>query len=175
MKIMQTISYLRCQIYKYKQFQNNQKNQNNQSWLQTNQSNPVNQSQHGFTLLEVLVALGIAATSLISLYTLANQLIKSAIALDSRQAALWCADNQMVLASLKPFAPSLGETSHDCSQMGEEFVIQQRVATTPNPLFRRIELAVFAKTAGTQTTTERLAFLTTVIPKNLSEQGERNE
>jgi general secretion pathway protein I len=106
---------------------------------------------------------------------LANQLIKSAVALDARQAALWCADNQMVLVSLKPFAPALGETSHDCNQMGEEFVIQQRITTTPNPLFRRIELAVFAKTTGTQNTTERLAFLATVIPKNISEQGDRHE
>jgi general secretion pathway protein I len=115
-------------------------------------------------LLEVLVALGIAATSLIALYTLANQLLNSSVALEARQAALWCADNHLVSVSLESYAPPVGETQHQCKQMNTEFTVKQVVSNTLNPLFRRIELSVYATNAVEQTGTNgRLAFLTTVI------------
>lgn len=120
--------------------------------------------QLGFTLLEVLVALGIAATALVSLYTLAGQLLKSSAALDVRQAALWCADNRLVTVSLSQFAPPLGESPHACSQLGREYTVKQTIIATPNPLFRRIELGVFAK--EDRSASERLAFLATVIPQD---------
>jgi general secretion pathway protein I len=121
-------------------------------------------SQTGFTLLEVLVALGIAATALVSLYTLAGQLLKGSTALEVRQAALWCADNQMVTVALTQFAPPLGQTQHPCKQLGREYTVKQQIISTPNPMFRRIELSVFAKDAPD--TGERLAFLATVIPQD---------
>ena len=120
--------------------------------------------QNGFTLLEVLVALGIAATALVSLYTLAGQLLKGSNALETRQAALWCADNHLVTVSLRQFAPPLGESSHACSQLGRDYVVKQQIIGTPNPLFRRIELSVYAKNAVDNS--ERLAFLATVIPQD---------
>jgi general secretion pathway protein I len=120
--------------------------------------------QRGFTLLEVLVALGIAATALVSLYTLAGQLLKGSNALEVRQAALWCADNHLVTVALGQFAPPLGETQHACSQLGRAYSVKQNIISTPNPLFRRIELSVYAKEATD--TSERLAFLATVIPQD---------
>jgi general secretion pathway protein I len=101
------------------------------------------QHQAGFTLLEVLVALGIAATALVSLYTLAGQLLKGSAALDERQAALWCADNQLVTVFLNQYAPPLGNTQTQCQQRGRAYVVKQFITATPNPLFRRIELSVF--------------------------------
>lgn len=125
------------------------------------------QHQTGFTLLEVLVALGIAATALVSLYTLAGQLMKGSAALDTRQAALWCADNHLVTVSLNQFAPPLGASEHPCQQRGREYTVKQQINPTPNPLFRRIELSVHAKT---DTASERLAFLATVIPQDTGRQ-----
>lgn len=125
--------------------------------------------QHGFTLLEVLVALGIAATALVSLYTLAGQLLKGSTALEHRQAALWCADNHLVTVFLSQFAPPLGETQHPCSQLNRDYTVFQVINATPNPLFRRIELSVYAKQASGASTVaagERLAFLATVIPQD---------
>jgi general secretion pathway protein I len=120
--------------------------------------------QTGFTLLEVLVALGIAATALVSLYTLAGQLLKGSTALEVRQAALWCADNHLVTVALGQFAPPLGESPHPCSQLGRDYTVKQNIISTPNPLFRRIELSVYARDAVD--TGERLAFLATVIPQD---------
>jgi general secretion pathway protein I len=120
--------------------------------------------QQGFTLLEVLVALGIAATSLIALYTLANQLLSSASALDERQAALWCADNHLVSVSLMPSPPLVGEVRLDCKQIGRDFVIKRVINTTPNPLFNRIELSVYPFATSNPDSTGRVAFLTTLIP-----------
>lgn len=131
--------------------------------LAATQSSKLAHGQQGFTLLEVLVALGIAATALVSLYTLAGQLIKGSAALDERQAALWCADNQLVTVNLNQFAPPLGESQSTCQQRGRDYVVKQLINPTPNPLFRRIELSVFA---STNSTSERLAFLATVIPQD---------
>ncbi len=125
------------------------------------------QRQTGFTLLEVLVALGIAATALVSLYTLAGQLMKGSAALDTRQAALWCADNHLVTVSLNQFAPPLGASEHPCQQRGRDYTVKQQINPTPNPLFRRIELSVHAKA---DTASERLAFLATVIPQDAGRQ-----
>jgi general secretion pathway protein I len=128
--------------------------------------------QMGFTLLEVLVALGIAATALVSLYTLAGQLLKGSTALEARQAALWCADNHLVTVFLNQFAPAIGETQHPCSQLNRDYTVFQVINPTPNPLFRRIELSVYAKSASgaPRTGNERLAFLATVIPQDAGKQ-----
>jgi general secretion pathway protein I len=134
--------------------------------MNTVSQNPCRNS-HGFTLLEVLVALGIAATSLIALYTLANQLLNNAAGLELRQAALWCADNRLVTVSLDPNAPPIGETQHNCSQMNSNFIVNQVITNTPNPLFRRIELSVYAENNAKESQGEgRLAFLTTVMMLN---------
>jgi general secretion pathway protein I len=125
---------------------------------------PIPRQQRGFTLLEVLVALGIAATALVSLYTLAGQLLKGSTALDMRQSALWCADNQLVSVALTQFAPPLGPSEHACDQLGRAYTVKQQIIGTPNPMFRRIELSVYAKQASD--TSERLAFLATVIPQD---------
>lgn len=125
-----------------------------------------NNHQRGFTLLEVLVALGIAATALVSLYTLAGQLLKGSAALDARQAALWCADNHLVTVSLNQFAPPLGVSEHPCQQRGRDYSVKQQINATPNPLFRRIEISVHVKADNG----ERLAFLATVIPQDAGAQ-----
>lgn len=120
-------------------------------------------SARGFTLLEVLVALGIAATSLVALYSLAGQLSSSAGALELRQWALWCADNRLVAASLDIPAPPLGQTEHACTQAGRTFAVTQTISTTPNAKMRRIELSVNLNAAPAPRS-ERLAFLATVLP-----------
>lgn len=123
-------------------------------------------SNKGFTLLEVLVALGIAATSLVALYTLANQLLNNSLALDARQAALWCADNHLVMLSLEESAPLVGESDSPCTQMNLDFSVKQVVSNTLNSSFRRVELSVYAVNAVDKTrinTNERLAFLTAVM------------
>lgn len=134
--------------------------------MKTVSINPCHHSR-GFTLLEVLVALGIAATSLIALYTLANQLLNNAAGLELRQAALWCADNHLITVSLDPNAPPIGETQHSCTQMNSAFIVKRVMANTPNPLFRRIELSVYAENNVKESQGEgRLAFLTTVMMIN---------
>jgi general secretion pathway protein I len=97
-------------------------------------------------------------------------LLKGAAALETRQSALWCADNQLVTVFLSQYAPPMAETQHPCAQLGRSYAVVQVISPTPNPLFRRIELSVYAATAGetvsADSKAERLAFLATVIPQD---------
>lgn len=127
----------------------------------------------GFTLLEVLVALGIAATSLMAMYALAGLMLQGTAAVDQRAAALWCADNQLITVSLGRFAPPAGRVEANCTQMRRDYVVEQVISPTPNPLLRRIELSVFAKGVGSSYEngrSERLAFLATVLPNDAGAQ-----
>ena len=122
--------------------------------------------QTGFTLLEVLVALGIAATSLMAMYSLSGQMLQSTAAVDQRAAALWCADNQLITVSLARFAPPAGRLEAECTQLGRRYTVEQVVSPTPNPLLRRIEISVFDRTATNADKGGRLAFLATVLPND---------
>jgi general secretion pathway protein I len=68
--------------------------------------------------------------------------------------------------SLNQFAPPLGASEHPCQQRGRDYTVKQQINPTPNPLFRRIELSVFAKAQ----ISERVAFLATVIPQDAGAQ-----
>ena len=127
----------------------------------------------GFTLLEVLVALGIAATSLMAMYSLAGQMLQGTAAIDHRQAALWCADNQLISVSLLRFAPNASKSEADCTQLGHTYTVSQQIMGTPNPMLRRIELSVYHKADPLKPDgqkSERLAFLATVLPNDAGPQ-----
>ncbi len=97
---------------------------------------------HGFTLVEILVALAIVAIALTAGMRALAQATDTASALKARTLALWVAQNRLAAAQIATPWPALGNYTGDASQAGARFVWQANVATTPNPAFRRIEIAV---------------------------------
>jgi general secretion pathway protein I len=97
----------------------------------------------GFTLIEVLVALGIVAIALVAGLQASAALTNNAQRQNDVLLAHVCAENELVRLKLAKQLPSVGEADQPCEQAGQAFVTRLRVSPTPNPNFRRVDAQVF--------------------------------
>ncbi len=99
-------------------------------------------SAAGFTLIEVLVALGIVAIALMAGLRATDALTRNA----SRQSTQWlaqiCAENEFSRLRLSRQVPPLGESSMNCLLAGLSLQVNLSVQVTPNPNFRRVDARV---------------------------------
>lgn len=98
--------------------------------------------QGAFTLIEVLVALTLLAVALAAGMRALAQAADGAGTLKARTLALWVAQDRLALAQIAPELPGLGTTRGQAEQAGNAFVWREAVTGTPNPAFRRIDIAV---------------------------------
>ena len=124
--------------------------------------NPWPSSQRGITLVEVLVGLIILSIALLAALRGIAAIANTQTAVSTRQAALWSADNWHIQMQLQQEWPDLGTTLTPCPQMQYQFICQRKVISTPNPLFRRVEIGVFLKGDG-DLNSSQLAWLVQVI------------
>ena len=96
----------------------------------------------GFTLLEVLVALAVAALALGAGLRAAGVLTDNAQRLGDVVAAQWCADNQLTELRLRRLFPGVGDSDFSCEQLGRTFSGKLVTRPTPNPSFRRVDALV---------------------------------
>lgn len=96
----------------------------------------------GFTLVEVLVALGIAALALGAGLQAAGALTRNAQRQGDVLLAQLCADNELVRQRLSRQLPGTGENRALCEQARQTLQVVTSVHPTPNPNFRRIDTQV---------------------------------
>jgi general secretion pathway protein I len=96
----------------------------------------------GFTLVEVVVALGIVAVALLAGLQATSGLLRHADRQVDVVLAQLCADNEQARLRLANQLPGLGTSSHACEQAGAVYTSEITVSTTPNPGFRRIDVRV---------------------------------
>lgn len=96
----------------------------------------------GFTLIEVLVALGITAMALVAGLKATAALTDNAMRQSDMLLAQLCAANELIRLRLAQQMPGVGETSVRCEQGGQAFDVALVVAPTPNPNFRRVDALV---------------------------------
>jgi general secretion pathway protein I len=104
-------------------------------------------ADRGFTLIEVLVALGIVALALMTGLKATQALTTSA---QRQSELLWaqlCADNALNSLRLSRQLPGMGDTSLDCPQAQQSFRVQLSVRPTPNPAFRRVDAQVWLQSS----------------------------
>ena len=94
---------------------------------------------HGFTLIEVLVALAIVAVTLGAGIQAAGALTQNAQRLGEVSEAQWCADNELSNLRLTRQFPGVGDIDFQCEQFDRLYLGKLVVRPTPNPNFRRID------------------------------------
>ena len=98
---------------------------------------------HGFTLLEVLVALVIVGTALGAGLRAIGSLAQNSAGLRASMMATWSAENRLVQIRLSRQFLEIGKRSFDCPQGDLHLVCQEEVFSSPNPRVRRVEVSVF--------------------------------
>jgi len=99
-------------------------------------------SARGFTLVEVLVALAIVATTLIAGLQASAAMTRNAQRQGDRVLAQLCAENTLSQVRLLRQLPDTGERSAPCEQAGQTLTVVTEVQPTPNPNFRRLQARV---------------------------------
>lgn len=103
---------------------------------------PKSPSNHGFTLIEVLVALGIVAIALMAGLRSNDALSRNAARQSTQWLAQICAENEFSRLRLSRQVPPVGESSASCLQAGLDLQVTLSVQVTPNPNFRRVDAKV---------------------------------
>ena len=96
----------------------------------------------GFTLIEVLVALGIVAIALLAGFQSSSALTRSAQRQSDLQLSHLSAENELVKARLTKQMPGVGDNVVPCEQAGRALAVKVSVRPTPNPSFRRMDAQV---------------------------------
>ena len=96
----------------------------------------------GFTLIEVLVALGIVAVALLAGLRATGALTHNAERQTLAMLGQICAENELIALRLLRQLPNTGTRQIDCAQAGHTLQVQLQVQTTPNPNFRRVDARV---------------------------------
>lgn len=98
--------------------------------------------QRGFTLVEVLVALGIVAIALMAGLQATSALTRNAQRQSDLLLAQMCAENELIKARLTRQLPGVGDSQLACEQGGRVLAVALTVRPTPNPNFRRVDVKV---------------------------------
>jgi len=100
----------------------------------------------GFTLIEVMVALGIVALALTAGARATGALTRNAERQSDLILAQLCADNALVAMRLARQMPAVGDNTTVCVQAGRSLDVRLSVRPTPNPNFLRVEAQVSEST-----------------------------
>ena len=96
----------------------------------------------GFTLIEVLVALGIVAIALVAGLQATSALTRNATRQSNVLLAHICAENELIKVRLSRQMPGVGDSVVSCEQAGRVLQVTVSVRPTPNPEFRRVDAQV---------------------------------
>jgi general secretion pathway protein I len=114
----------------------------------------------GFTLIEVLVALAILAVALAAALRSASLAADGTLELKERLLATWVAQNRVAEYTARPLWPEIGTRSGQAEQGGVAFSWRETVTATPNPRFRRVEVAVYGPRAPGRAVATLVGFAT---------------
>jgi len=98
----------------------------------------------GFTLIEMLVALAIVAVALLAGVRAVGTMAQTSAELKLRLLAQIAAENRVAELRAARAFPGIGSRTVACPQARVPLECVEEAKATPNPLFRRIEVRVYA-------------------------------
>ncbi len=116
----------------------------------------------GFTLIEVLVALGIVSIALLAGMRATDSLVNNAQRLSDVLLGQICVENELIKVRLSKAMPNVGDSTFSCEQAGKTMSGKMTVTATPNPSFRRVDAEVFDG-ASTEKSVRSIIKLSTIV------------
>lgn len=113
----------------------------------------------GFTLIEVLVALAILAVALLAGVRAAGSMTQTNAELRLRLLAQIAAENRVAELRAAAAFPAIGARTVECPQGRAALECVEDVKSTPNPLFRRVEVRVYRGAAREHVLAELVGIL----------------
>ena len=110
----------------------------------------------------MLVALTIVAVALTATMRAMGSMTTASDSLQTRMIATWSAENHLANLRLARVFPDPGARGFACPQGDTQLWCEETIATTPNPVFRRVEVAVYPDASKSV----RLAWLVTLLPND---------
>lgn len=104
--------------------------------------------QHGFTLIEVLVAVAVLAIAMGAIIGAVSRYADNAGYLREKSVALWVAHNRLARFTLAADWPPTGEQNGQTRMAGRTWYWHARTRNTQDPALRRIDVKVAAKKDG---------------------------
>ena len=99
--------------------------------------------QHGFTLLEVMVALTVASLSLFAVLASVSQMVDTSTTIRDRTYASWIAQNQLAEMRLQNESAEVGEASGEVDFANLEWRWEAAISETGVENLHRVEVDVF--------------------------------
>ena len=103
-----------------------------------------NRRVRGFTLIEMLVALAIVAVALLAGVRAVGSMAQTSVELKLHLLAQVAAENRIAELRAARAFPGIGSRTVACPQGRVPLECVEEAKATPNPLFRRIEVRVYA-------------------------------
>ena len=97
---------------------------------------------NGFTLLEVLAALAIAATGLLAVSHTVSNSVEVTSATEARTVATWVGANAMAELRSSQIWPTAGNSTHRTTMAGRTWILKRNVQATPDKDIVKVEYKV---------------------------------
>lgn len=120
--------------------------------------------QRGMVLIEVLVGMAILAIVLITAMRALSTDTDTQQAVMVRSLALVSADNTLNQLYVQNAWPEVGTRSAPCPQGNLALLCEQKISSSTNPNFKRIDITVYMDDGASPESRTKLAWLTALLP-----------
>ncbi len=130
----------------------------------------MNRVSRGFTLLEILAALVIAAVGIAAMSKVVGSAASVLQVSEQRLVGNWLASNRIAELRLSRGWPAAAETSREAQLGGRTWHYQEKIVTTADPDVLRVDIEVFSDKDHTRLAANVFGYLTRYSPPTASQQ-----
>ncbi len=133
-------------------------------------SRPLNRSRkncQGFTLLEVIIALGIIAVGILAVSRAITGIAETTITLEQRMVASWVASNRLETLRILKSTPVPGTTNGSEEMAERVWYYRETTTSTADPYLFRIDITVYTDEEETEEAASLYGYLLNESELNL--------
>jgi general secretion pathway protein I len=125
----------------------------------------------GFTLLEIIIALAIAALAITAVAKAIGSAATVAGETEERMLAVWAASNRLSELRITRAWPAPGNSEATSTMGGRTWYLAQTVSDTDNPDVRRVEVSVFTDVRHSVREYQAFGYVARYQPEQESQSG----